>query len=104
MILEDAHGNYIDRAAFNAAYNALVANGFIKLAQARGDVAEKIVVELMKRRATQGTAALREHQTAVNVAEAVKGQISESYTSVTDLDLMDAATAAGASLAGEDHP
>jgi hypothetical protein len=63
VILEDEHGNYIDRAAYRAAYDALVANGSVKLAQVRDDVAKKIVVELMRHRADQGAGALGEYET-----------------------------------------
>ncbi|MEU4558423.1 hypothetical protein AB0F72_08535 [Actinoplanes sp. NPDC023936] len=102
MFLEDAHGNYIDKAAFDAAYNALVETGRVKLAQVRGDISERVVVALMKRRATDGHLALATSAVADSVTADVHQQISDWAVGITAADVADATWAAAAVLAGDE--
>lgn len=101
MILEDAHGNYIDRKAYEAAYGSLVANGVVKHAQVRDEIAQKVVVTLMQHRAAHGPAALATAATASEVADQVRSLLGEAGVTVPIAEIADAAMAAGHALSGE---
>lgn len=98
MILEDAHGNYIDRKAYEAAYASMVANGVVRHAQVRDEVAQKVVVTLMRHRAAYGTSALASAATASEVADQVRSLLGDAYLTVPVAEIADAAMAAGRAL------
>ena len=58
MILEDAHGNYIDRDAYNAAYDALTP--FLQHAQLRDTVSKDVAVAVIVQRTEHGLERLAE--------------------------------------------
>jgi hypothetical protein len=98
MIVEDDHGNYIDRAAYSAAYDALAADG-VPNAQVRDDVSKRIVARLMELRTSLSPAAVAGPGVAEELAEEIKEGLSDSYTSVFTSGIVAAIRSAAEELA-----
>lgn len=96
---------HVDKAAFLAAYTALQGTG-VTLAQVRGDVAERVSVAVLAERTAHGLDHLRNVCTAGDqqdaLAQAVKADLPEMYTSVKLTGLRAAVAAAARALVGED--
>lgn len=98
-ILEDPHGNYIDRHAFDAAYRAL--SPHTRHAQIRADIAEQVVVAVVKARTAGGLAALTDAAGRAEIVTAVRAGCADWVNPPTRRAVDAAVEAAAGALLGE---